>query len=341
MPSTPPPAESCRSARDWIKILNGYRKPNAGQGVFELAATIVPFVLLWLLAWVALSFSFWLTLALAIPASGFLVRLFLIQHDCGHGSFFRRQATNNWIGRIIGVVTLTPYDVWRRSHAIHHATTGNLDLRGMGDFHTLTVDEYQALSRYDRLIYRLYRHPLIFLGLGPSYVFLLQNRLPLGFMTAGWSYWLSAILTNVGIVGFAAIMILSVGFTPFIAVHLPIVILASTIGVWLFYIQHQFEDAHWERQADWNVHDAGLQGSSYYQLPLILQWLTANIGMHHVHHLCSRIPFYRLPEVVRDHPEISADVKCITLLESLQYARLQLWDERQKKLVSLKSLHQE
>ncbi len=340
MPSTPTPAESRRSARDWIEVLNGYRKPNAGQGAFELIATVVPLVLLWVLAWLALSYSFWLTLALTIPASGFLVRLFLIQHDCGHGAFFRRQATNNWVGRIIGVVTLTPYDVWRRSHAIHHATTGNLDLRGMGDFRTLTVDEYHGLSRRDRLFYRLYRHPLVFLGLGPSYVFLLQNRLPLGFMNAGWLYWLSALLTNVGIVVFAAIMILSVGVTPFLAVHLPIVILASTIGVWLFYIQHQFDDAHWERQANWDVHDAGFHGSSYYDLPLALQWLTANIGMHHVHHLCSRIPFYRLPEVLRDYPEL-ADVKRITLLESLQYARLQLWDEQHKQLVSLKTLRQQ
>ena len=339
MPSQNAPLTAQPRGRDWVEVLNRYRQPSALQGVFELIVTIVPLIVLWWLAWAALDISFWLTLLLALPAGAFLVRLFMIQHDCGHGAFFRRKTTNDWVGRILGVATLTPYDVWRRSHAVHHATTGNLDLRGTGDIRTLTVEEFRELDWRGRLSYRLYRHPMIFLGVGPGYIFILQNRLPLGFMTAGWKYWVSAMLTNVGIAVFVILMVMAVGIKPFIAVHLPVVLFASTIGVWLFYIQHQFEEAHWERPPDWDLHDAALHGSSYYDLPVGLQWLTANIGMHHVHHLCSRIPYYRLPEVLRDYPEL-ANVKRITLLESFQYARLQLWDERNKKLISFQELKQ-
>ena len=188
-----------------------------------------------------------------------------------------------------------------------------------------------------RLLYRLYRHPLVLFGIGPGYLFLLQNRLPLGFMDAGWKYWLSAMATNVGIALFTTGVIVLVGFKSFLAVHLPIVLLASTIGVWLFYIQHQFENTHWERQADWKLHDAALEGSSHYDLPIILRWLTANIGIHHVHHLCSRVPFYRLPMVLKDYPEL-ARVQRITLLESFKYTRLQLWDSESKRLISLRNV---
>ena len=337
MPSSEAPTIANKRAREWLVVLNAYRKPSAGRGIFEIAITIVPLAVLWGLSCWAYSVSFWLSLIVAFPAAAFLVRLFLIQHDCGHGAFFRRRSTNDWVGRILGVFTLTPYEVWQRSHAVHHATTGNLDSRGIGDVRTLTVDEYQALDKRGQIFYRIYRHPLVFLGIGPSYVFLFQNRIPCDFMSAGWPYWVSAMLTNLGIAAFATVMVLTVGVVPFIAIHLPIVILAATLGVWLFYVQHQFDEAHWERQPDWDVHDAGLHGSSYYDLPKALQWLTANIGMHHLHHLCSRIPFYRLPQVLRDYPEL-ADVKRITLVESFQYAGLQLWDERTKRLVSFKSL---
>lgn len=329
--------EQTATAQDWVETLNAYRTPDVRRSIWELVITIVPLVLFWWLAWLALSVSYWLTLLLAIPASGFLLRLFLIQHDCGHGSFFRRRATNDWVGRVIGIFTLTPYGVWRRSHAIHHATTGNLDRRGTGDIRTLTVSEYRALGWLGRLYYRLYRHPLIFLGIGPGYIFLLRNRLPMEPTKDGWDHWVSAMVTNAFIGLFAAGMIYLVGAQAFIAVHLPIILLAATLGIWLFYIQHQFEDAHWERQPNWNLHEAALHGSSFYDLPKWLQWFTANIGMHHVHHLSSRIPYYHLPRVMRDFPEL-ADVKRITLLESFKYAGLQLWDERQKKLISFRGL---
>jgi len=320
-------------ARDWIKLLAPYREPDRARSILEIIVTVVPLVTLWLLAWAALSVSIWLTLAISIPAAGFLVRLFMIQHDCGHGAFFRRRTTNDWTGRIIGVFTLTPYDVWRRSHATHHATTGNLDHRGIGDIKTLTVTEYQELSFRQCLAYRLYRHPFVLFGLGPAYLFLLQHRLPLGIWHTDWRYWLSTMGTNAGIAALAGVMIWLVGVGPFLIVHLPIVLLASSIGVWLFYIQHQFPETVWADDPSWEFHEAALHGSSYYDLPFPLRWFTANIGVHHVHHLYSRIPFYRLPQVLRDHPEL-ANASRLTLLESLACARFRLWDESRQKLVT-------
>lgn len=323
------------TAREWLSVLANYREPSLTRSVMEIAVTFGPLAGLWALAWLALSVSYWLTLVISIPAAVFLVRVFLIQHDCGHGTFFKRKNTNDWVGRALGVFTLTPYDVWRRAHAIHHATSGHLDKRGTGDIDTLTVAEYNALPGWRKFAYRVYRSPLVLFGVGPSYLFLLQNRIPAGFMREGWVYWASAMATNAGIALFAGFLIWLVGAKSFLMVHLPIVMLASSIGVWLFYIQHQFEDTAWDEETVWNVHDAALKGSSYYDLPQPLRWLTANIGVHHVHHLYSRIPYYRLQQVLRDHPELR-DVKRITIGESIGCFRLKLWDERQRKLVSFR-----
>jgi len=328
--------ETTRSAREWLGLLNKYRTPELRRSLLELLFTAGPLIALWLLAWSALSISVWLTLLITIPASGFLVRLFLIQHDCGHGSFFRKRATNDWVGRILGVLTLTPYDIWQRSHATHHASTGNLDLRGIGDIKTLTVAEYQALSLLERLKYRVYRHPIILFGIGPAYQFVVAHRVPAGYWLSA-KFWISSMVTNVGIAAFVVLMIWLVGAHAFFWVHLPIVLLASSIGVWLFYIQHQFEDAHWETTDDWNVHDAALHGSSHYDLPQPLRWMSANIGIHHIHHLCARIPYYRLSDVLKDYPEL-ANVQRITLLESFKYAGLQLWCSDQKRLISFREL---
>ena len=247
-----------------------------------------------------------------MPAAGFLVRLFMIQHDCGHGAFFRHRLANDWIGRALGVLTLTPYDFWRRTHAIHHATSGNLERRGIGDIDTLTVREYLALPRWGRLIYRLYRHPAVMFGVGPAYLFILRHRLPFGLMRGGWQPWLSTMATNLAIAIIVAALMWLIGVGPFLLVHLPIMLLAAAMGVWLFYVQHQFEHTVWADNENWNLHEAALHGSSYYVLPGILRWFTANIGIHHVHHLCSRIPYYRLPRVLRDHPELapSAGSRC-------------------------------
>lgn len=319
-------------ARQLLRDVAVFAKPVVSRSIFELAVTAVPFLLLWGAIWAAVAVGYWLGLLLAFPAGGLLLRLFVIQHDCGHGSLFRRRATNDWVGRTLSVLTLTPYDFWRRSHSLHHATSGNLGKRGTGDVDTLTVAEYQDRTPGQRFLYRLYRNPLILFTVGPAYLFLLHQRLPVGFMKRGWRPWLSTIGTNAAIATVAALVIWQIGFVQFLAVHLPITIVAATAGVWLFYVQHQFEDTVWEDDAEWSFHEAALHGSSNYDLPLILRWFTGNIGIHHVHHLSSRIPFYRLPEVLRSHPEL-AGVSRLTLGQSLATVRLGLWDERKRRLL--------
>ncbi len=322
------------------RVLARYREPNSARGVFELAVTAIPFIVIWGLMWAALDNGYWIALLLAMPAAGFLVRLFMIQHDCGHRSFFRGRLANDWVGRIIGVVTLTPYDFWRGTHALHHAGSGNLDRRGIGDIGTLTVREFRALPRWRRRLYRLYRHPIVMFGLGPTYLFVLQHRLPIGMMRSGWKPWLSAIGTNIAIAILVGVMIWLLGARSFLLIHVPIMVLAASIGVWLFYVQHQFEDTFWAPDKTWSFHEAALHGSSYYDLPGVLRWFTANIGVHHVHHLCSRIPCYRLSDVLRDHPQLRV-IGRITILESLRCISRTLWDEKRRRLISFEEANLE
>lgn len=331
------PGTTVIDQRALTRSLASYREPSHGRSLVEILITIVPLICLWLLMWFALDVGYGLYLLLAIPAAGFLVRLFVIQHDCGHGAFFRHRLANDWIGRIIGVLTLTPYDFWRRTHAIHHATSGNLDRRGMGDVRTLTVREYLSLSRFGQFCYRLYRHPIVMFGLGPIYLFVLKHRLPIGLMGAGWQPWLSTMGTNLGIAVVVAATIWFVGVGPFLLVHLPITLLGGSIGVWLFYVQHQFEHTFWAHETAWNVREAAIHGSSHYDLPPVLRWFTGNIGMHHVHHLCSRIPFYRLPMTLRLHPELEK-IGRLTLGQSISCVRLALWDEAANRLISFHEL---
>lgn len=319
-------------ARDWVKVLASYREPSTWRSFYELGVTLGPFIALWALAWWSLSISAWLTLAISLCNAAFLLRLFAIQHDCGHSSFFKDRALSDWVGRAIGVLTLTPYDVWRRAHSIHHSSAGNLGRRGIGDIDTLTLAEYQALSAYRKFRYRLYRNPIVLFVIGPGYLFFLQNRLPLGLM-AHAKYWVSAMLTNAAIVVALLIMWYFGGLMPILLIFVPSTLLAATAGVWLFYVQHQFETTHWEQDKDWDLHDAALHGSSHYVLPSVLQWLSANIGIHHIHHLYSRIPFYRLPEVLRDHANL-AEINRMTIRESISNARRHLWDENSKRLLS-------
>jgi omega-6 fatty acid desaturase (delta-12 desaturase) len=327
--------------RSLSKTLLRYRTPNTLRSVAEIIVTAVPLAVLWATMWASLEYvGLWLCLLLAIPAAGFLVRLFMIQHDCGHDAFFTRRTANDWVGRVIGVVTLTPYDYWRRRHAAHHASSGDLGRRGIGDVTTLTVGEYMERSRWRRFLYWLSRHPAVLFGVGPTYLFLFEQRLPLGLMNAGWSPWVSTMATNAGVIAFAAGMIWLVGVGPFLAIHLPVVLLAATIGVWLFFVQHQFEHTHWSDGDEWDHAEAALHGSSHYDLPLVLRWFTANIGVHHVHHLASRIPFYRLPEVLRKHPELRT-VGRLTLRESIACVRLALWDDRRRKLISFRDLRRQ
>jgi acyl-lipid omega-6 desaturase (Delta-12 desaturase) len=330
---SPEMVRSPPEARALAQLLARYREPNNARGIFELLVTAVPFVTLWALLCAVLDYGHYIGLLGAVPAAGLLVRLFMIQHDCGHGSFFHGRLANDWVGRAIGVMTLTPYDYWRHNHALHHASSGNLDRRGFGDIDTLTVREFLARSRWRQILYRLYRHPIVMFGVGPTYLFILRHRLPVGMMRDGWKPWLSTMGTNAAIAILVAVMIRLIGFGPFLLVHLPITILAASIGVWLFYIQHQFERTSWSHDEVWSFHEAALHGSSYYHLPSILRWFTANIGVHHIHHLSSRIPCYRLPDVLRDHPQLAV-VGRITLLQSLQCVRLALWDEDGRRLIS-------
>lgn len=322
-------------ARPWLKILAQYRRPHRGRSALELAVTAVPFATFWALSWVAVHYGFWWGLVLIIPAAGFLLRLFMIQHDCGHGSFFAHRHSDDWTGRLIGVLTLTPYDYWRRSHAIHHASAGNLDERGIGDITTLTVAEYRALSRWGRFGYRLYRHPAVMFGVGPVWLFFFKQRLPFGMMTSGAEPWISTMATNLGIAVLAISLMWLIGVGPFLLIHLPIVTLAGAAGIWLFYVQHQFEETHWSSAPEWQFHEAALHGSSHYILPGFLRWITGNIGIHHVHHLSSKVPCYRLPQVLKDYPELS-DIGRITIIESLRCVKLVLWDEDRRKLISFR-----
>ena len=257
----------------------------------------------------------------------------MIQHDCGHGAFFQMRQANDWVGRLIGVLTLTPYDYWRHTHAIHHATSGNLDRRGLGAIEMLTVAEYQALSPVRRLGYRLYRHPLVMFGLGPAFVFFLMQRLPIGMMGQGWRPWISTFGTSAVAAGGLGGLMWIFGVGPVLSVNVVTMLIAGTIGVWLFYIQHQFEGATWKRNSEWRRDEAALEGSSHYELPPVLRWFTANIGIHHVHHLSSRIPFYRLPKVLRDFPELRP-VSRVGFWQGFRCARLTLWDEGERRMVS-------
>ena len=336
--SVPAATAGTGGARAWTHRLLRYREPSHLRSTIELGISFGPLAALWVAMWLAYSFGlWWLTLLLAVPAAGFLVRLFLIQHDCGHGAFFRHRTVNDWTGRVLGVFTMTPYDLWRRTHAVHHATAGNLDRRGMGDVDTLTVREYLALPRGRRLLYRLYRNPLVMFGLGPAYLFFLQHRLPVGMMRSGWTPWLSTMATNAALALIAGLLIWLIGVVAFALVHLLTVLLAGTFGVWLFYVQHQFEHTLWSDGDAWDLHEAALHGSSYYVLPGVLRWFSANIGMHHVHHLCSRIPYYRLPRVLKENPELGS-IGRLTVWDSFKGVRLVLWDENRRKLISFGEL---
>ena len=278
--------------------------------------------------------AYWATLLLTLPAAGLLVRLFIFQHDCGHGSFFKSRAVNGVVGNFISIFTLTPYDYWRRSHAQHHATSGNLDKRGLGDVPTFTVKEYLAFSRIKKLGYRLFRNPIIMVGIAVPVNFILLQRIPFGRDVQDSATVRSVLGLNLMLLVAFGTPMFFFGVVPVLMVYLPVIILAAAIGGWLFYVQHQFEDAYWRRTEDWDFHVSAVSGSSYYELPKILQWFTGNIGMHHIHHLCCRIPNHRLVECFDTFPELNNISKRITLRDSLKCWRFALWDEDKGAMVS-------
>lgn len=312
-----------------------YRQGNDRRSWFELGLTSLAFLASWALTYYLYFISLWLVLPAILLAAGFLVRMFMLQHDCGHNSLFQSRKLNDWVGRVIGLLTLTPYDYWRHSHAMHHLSSGNLDRRGMGDITTLTVEEYSQLNFGCRVKYWLYRNPIVLFIIGPIYIFMIQQRLPFESFKQGRSSWLSVLGTNFGLLVLALAAAYFLGALPFFMVHLPIVFFGAAAGVWLFYVQHQFDETHWKRNEDWSHETAALNGSSYYDLPQPFRWFSGNIGIHHLHHLSARIPFYRLPEVLRDYPEL-ADVGRLTFVQSLACIKLVLWDEAAEKLVSFR-----
>jgi omega-6 fatty acid desaturase (delta-12 desaturase) len=320
------------SSADIHQRLAPYRKSSALAAIWQLASTLILLAAAVWLMWWSLGVAYWLTLLLAIPAAGFMVRLFIFQHDCGHGSFFRSRQANRIVGSCLGVLTLTPYEDWRHDHALHHASHGDLDHRGDGDVHTLTVDEYQQRGWWKRLGYRLYRHPLVMFGVFPTLLFLVKFRTTLGTDRHLKRQRRSVWLTNFGLaIGVAALCVL-VGWQAFILLYLPVLVLAATIGVWMFYVQHQFDPNYWQRHDQWDRVHACLQGSSYYRLPIVLQWFTGNIGLHHIHHLDSRIPNYRLQRCLEENRDL-LDVPTLTMWSSLRCAKLKLWDEHRERMV--------
>jgi omega-6 fatty acid desaturase (delta-12 desaturase) len=308
------------------------------RSLFQLVTTAIPFLGLLVAIALASRTSYALSLLLSIPAAGLLVRLFIIQHDCGHGSFFKSRIANDMLGRILAVPTLTPYGHWRKGHAIHHASSGNLDRRGRGDVEILTVAEYEALSPLGRLGYRLYRNPLVMVMLGAPINFIILQRIPRGISFRDRDARRSMLALNVALLAVFGLAMAVAGVGTTLATYLPVMILASWIGNWLFYVQHQFDDTYWKRDGDWNFHTAALQGSSYFELPPILQWFSGNIGLHHVHHLCSRVPNYHLQACVDSAPELQRIAKRITLRDSLACWKLSLWDEERRVMVAFGDL---
>ena len=309
-----------------------YEVPDRRRSVLQVLTTIVPLGVLWATMLFMLDYGYWLTLLLAVPTAGFLVRLFLIQHDCVHRSFFPSALSNDVLGCVIGLVTLTPHYYWRRLHLLHHATSGNLDRRGHGDIDVLTVTEYLRLSSFRRFMYRLYRNPLVLFGIGPTLHFVIMQRFCMPQFTRGGRERVSVYATNAGLLALLTILWLTIGIRPLLLVQVPVMLLASSAGVWLFYVQHQFERVYWETEDGWDYVAAAMQGSSYYVLPKPLEWLTCHIGLHHIHHLTPGVPNYRLQQCLNENPELQRANR-LTLRQSLRCASLKLWDEELKMLV--------
>ncbi|KAB8137888.1 fatty acid desaturase [Gracilibacillus oryzae] len=312
-----------------------YATSQTKKSVIQIINTIIPFFILWILAYQSLSVSIFLSFAFSIAAAGFMVRTFIIFHDCAHQSFFKNKKINRILGTITGVITHFAFEKWKREHSIHHATSGNLDQRGTGDIWIMTVEEYKQASRFERLQYRLYRHPLVMFGLGPFMLFLYSNRI--NRKDARKKERWNTYLINIMLVIAYTVIVLTLGWEAVLLVQLPIAYIAGLLGIWLFYVQHQFEDSYFENESEWDYVKAAVDGSSYYKLPKWLEWLTGNIGYHHVHHLAPRVPNYNLDKAHQETPPLHK-ATTITLKTSLESVRFRLYDEDQKTFVSFKEM---
>ncbi len=345
---TPPHAEPSRKPMSasggnlrqnpsWRRCLDLYARPDLRQSLFALATSVVPFLGLWVAMYFSLEVSYLLVLALAVPAAGFLLRTYILFHDCAHGSFLPGRRANTWLGAALGLLVFTPFARWRYEHTVHHATAGDLERRGVGDVPTYTVAEYETWSWPTRLGYRLIRNPAVMFGLGPIYAMLLEPRWanPAGTARIRRAIW----ATNLALVLIVGGLCWLIGWRAFVLVEAPFLPLAGGVGIWLFYVQHQFDHTYWRHGSDWSYEDAALRGSSYLKLPKILQFFTGSIGLHHVHHLSAKIPCYNLQHA-HDEARIFDDVPRVTLGDGLRSTRLKLWDEDTARLVTWRELRQ-
>jgi acyl-lipid omega-6 desaturase (Delta-12 desaturase) len=324
-----------QNTKNLRKSVSPFEKSTTKESIWQIINTVGPFLVLWVLAYMSLSVSYWLALVPIVLAAGFLVRIFIIFHDCTHHSFFKSRRANRVVGTITGVLTVFPFEQWGHEHSVHHATSGNLDKRGTGDIWTFTVEEYLAAPLKVRLAYRFYRNPFVMFVIGPIYVFLLKNRF--NRKGARQKERNNTYLTNVLIVALYALLIWAIGWQSFLLVQGSIFMLSGSAGIWLFYVQHTFEDSYFEEDKDWEYVKAAVEGSSFYKLPKLLQFLTGNIGFHHVHHLSPRVPNYKLEEAHKNTPPLQ-NVPTISLATSLKSLRFRLWDEESKNFVSFKEV---
>lgn len=319
------------SDKSFLKLISAYKDPSIRYSIWQLVNTLVPYILLWIAMIFLIRISYWYVLPLIILAAGFTVRLFIIFHDCGHGAFFKSKTANDNVGIILGILTFTPYHRWHHAHLIHHRTAGNLDKRGIGDVWTLTVEEFKNLPPRKQNFYRIYRNPLVMFGLGAALMFLISNRFTRKDFTRKDK--ISVYVTNLGLAVIAVGLSLLIGVKDFLLIQLPVMYIAATAGVFLFYVQHQFPDVHWYRDEEWDYSTVAINGASFLKLPRILQWFSGNIGFHHIHHLSSKIPNYRLEKCYREN-EPFRQVKPVTFTSSMKSMMLRLWDEENRQLVS-------
>ena len=320
----------------WKEIVLKYQRPSAVRATWQLINSLGGYIAIWGLIYLSRPISLWLTAALVILAGGFLVRIFIIFHDCGHGSFLKSGWANDLLGFVTGVLTFTPYALWRKEHARHHGTAADLDRRGVGDVPTMTVEEYLAAPLWKQLGYRLIRNPVVLFGIGPLVMFLVKHRFTLS-KSAAADERRSVLWTNIAVLGMVAATGVAFGLLPYLVLQTGVMAVAGTAGTWLFYVQHQFDGVYWERQENWDFLDAAMKGSSFYKLPKILQWFSGNIGYHHIHHLSPRIPNYNLERCHNAEP-LFQNVPPITVLSSLKAMTYRLWDEQSKRLVGFSHL---
>jgi omega-6 fatty acid desaturase (delta-12 desaturase) len=331
--ASPDPLSGSNSPRSWQGVLDAYAEPRLGRSLLDLGTSVVPYLALLVAMTFALRVSVWLSLVLVVPATGFLIRTFIVFHDCTHGSFMRSRRANDLLGVVLGLLVWLPYRGWQHEHAVHHATAGDLDRRGVGDVATLTVAEYQALSPRRRVAYRLFRNPLVMFGLGWSVVLILKPRfVPRGARPRVRN---SVLATNLLLALLVAASCLTIGWRDYLLVQGPVLVVTGAVGVWLFYVQHQFEDTYWQAHSDWRYDHAALAGSSYLKLPGVLRFFTGNIGFHHVHHLSVGIPNYNL-QAAHNGTDRLQTVPELTLQQGLRATRLKLWDERRGRLVTFR-----